>query len=419
MSGDTLKAHPKTAELDHLVQMITAGVHVLKVKIYSTDGMIIFSTNRTEIGGDYSESTAFQAAMREGRPSSELSYKDRFSAFSNEIFDRDIVETYMPSADAAGKVVGVVEIYSDVTDAKAQIDRTTIRILIVLAVIFGAVYAVLVMGIMRRAIEPIRLASRRARDIGPNTPGLRLTKKGMPREILPLVMAINGALDRLDHALDAQRRFTADAAHELLTPLAVLRAQIESPDAASIAGPLRQDVDAMTDLVHQLLYLAEIESQGGTVGGEEQADLHDGAIEVISMLAPLAIRDGKHLALTGVTEPIIVKGSTSTLGRILRNLIENALRHTPEGTTVEVNLGADGLIRVSDQGEGVPPDQREAVFQRFWRGDKSTGSGAGLGLSIVKRIVESIGGQIWIEDVPGGGACFAVRLTLSQGPESS
>jgi signal transduction histidine kinase len=137
------------------------------------------------------------------------------------------------------------------------------------------------------------------------------------------------------------------------------------------------------------------------------------------MLAPLAIRDGKHLALTGVTEPIIVKGSTSTLGRILRNLIENALRHTPEGTTVEVNLGADGLIRVSDQGEGVPPDQREAVFQRFWRGDKSTGSGAGLGLSIVKRIVESIGGQIWIEDVPGGGACFAVRLTLSQGPESS
>ena len=410
MSADTLRTHPKTAEIDHLVRTITEGVQILKVKIYSRDGLIVFSTDPTEIGGDYADSSAFQVAVREGRPSSALSYKDRFSAFSGEIFNRDAVETYLPTTDAEGNVIGVVELYSDVTDAKEQIDHTTIRILVVLTVIFGVMYAVLVMGIMRHAIEPIRLASRRAADIGPKAPGLRLPEKGMPKEILPLISAINAALDRLDDALGAQRRFTADAAHELLTPLAVLRAQIDALDTNSIAGPLRSDVDAMTDLVHQLLYLAEIESHSEALGGEEQADLHGVAIEVITMLAPLAIRDHKQLALTGATGPILVKGSAELLGRALRNLIENALRHTPDSTTVEIDLGADGTVRVSDQGKGVPPDNRDMVFQRFWRGDKNSGSGAGLGLSIVKRIVESIDGQIWIEDAPGGGACFAVRL---------
>jgi signal transduction histidine kinase len=410
MNRDTLRSHTKTAEIEDLIKLITEGVEILKVKIYSTDGVIVFSTDPGEIGENYSDSAAFQAAVGEGLSSSELSYKDRFSAFSGEVFNRDMVETYLPKFDEEGNVIGVLELYADVTDVKERIDRTTIRILVGLTAIFSVIYAVLVIGIMRRAVEPIRLASQRAAEIGPRASGVRLPTDGMPAEILPLVLATNDAFDRLDRALDAQQRFTADAAHELLTPLAVLRAQIDALELNSVAEPLRHDVDAMTDMVHQLLYLAEIESHGPAESGEEQADLHDVAIEVISMLAPLAIRDGKQLALTGATGPILVKGSPSTISRALRNLIENALGHTPKDTTVEVDLGADGSIRVSDQGEGVPADNREAVFQRFWRGDNRTGSGAGLGLSIVKRIVESIDGQIWIEDAPGGGACFAVRL---------
>ncbi|MHA1553048.1 MAG: ATP-binding protein [Alphaproteobacteria bacterium] len=410
MHADALRAHPATAEIDHLIKMITEGVQILKVKIYSADGVIVFSTDPAEIGEDYSDSTAFQAAVREGRSSSELSYKDRFSAFSGELFDRAIVETYLPKYDGEGNVTGVIELYADVTDVDEQIDSTTIRLTIGLIAIFGVIYTVLVVGIMRRAIEPIRLASRRAAEIGPRASGVRLPVSDMPAEILPLVLATNDAFDRLDRALDAQRRFTADAAHELLTPLAVLRAQIDALDADSIAEPLRDDVDAMTDMVSQLLYLSEIESDGEAAGGEERADLHGAAVDVISMLAPLAIRDGKQLALTGAAGPVLVKGSALALSRALRNLIENALGHTPANTTVGVDLGADGSIRVSDQGPGVPPDERAAVFQRFWRGAGKTGPGAGLGLSIVKRIVENAGGEIWIEDAPGGGACFVVQL---------
>jgi signal transduction histidine kinase len=410
MHADALREHPATAEIEHLIKMITEGVDILKVKIYSKDGLIIFSTDPTEIGGDYSDSAAFLEAVREGWSSSALSFKDRFSAFSGEVFNRDVVETYLPKLDEQGNVIGVLELYSDVTDVKEQIDRTTIRLIAGLSAIFGVIYAVLVVGIMRRAIEPIRLASRRAAEIGPRASGVRLPTSGMPAEILPLVLATNDAFDRLDRALDAQRRFTADAAHELLTPLAVLRAQIDTLDTSSIAEPLRDDVDAMTDMVSQLLYLSELESHGEAVGGEERADLHGVAIDVISMLAPLAIRDGKQLALTGAAGPILVKGSAPALSRALRNLIENALDHTPTNTTVGVDLGADGSIRVSDQGQGVPPDERDAVFQRFWRGAGRKGPGSGLGLSIVKRIVENIGGEIWIEEAPGGGACFAVQL---------
>jgi signal transduction histidine kinase len=401
MDGDTLRARPETAEIENLIKTISEGVQVLKVKIYSKDGLILFSTDPKDIGGDYSESAAFQAAVHEGHPSSALSYKDRFSAFSGEIFGRDIVETYLPRYDAQGNVIGVIELYDDVTDVKDQIDSTTIRLSVGLTAIFGVIYAVLVIGIMGHAIEPIRIASRRAAPTS-----------GMPAEILPLVSAINGAFDRLDHALDVQRRFTADAAHELMTPLAVLRAQIDSLDNDSIASPLRNDVDAMTDMVHQLLYLAELESQGKIMDGAEHADLHDVAVEVITLLAPLAIRDGKQLALTGSQKPILVRGSPERLSRALRNLIENALRHTPANTTVEVNLDADGSIRVSDQGKGVPPENSDKVFRRFWRGDKSTGPGAGLGLSIVKQIVESADGQVRVEDAPGGGACFVVQLAL-------
>ena len=413
LDGAALRARPETREIDDVVKTLIDGVHVLKVKIYSKDGLTIFSTDLEQIGQDYSTSTAFQTAVNEGRTSSELTFSDRFSAFSGEVFERDIVETYLPVFDANGSIPAVFEVYSDVTDVKERIDRTTIHILVGLAAIFSVMYAVLVFGIMRRAIEPVRLASSRAAEIGPRSSGVRLPTEGMPRELLPLVVAMNGALDRLDRALDAQRRFAADSAHELLTPLAVLRAHLDTLKGKSVAAALRQDVDAMADVVHQLLDLAELETHGTASGKAELADLHSVCVEVITMLAPLAVREKKQLALTGSEGPILVKGSERMLNRALRNLIENAMAHTPPNTTVEVHLGDDGSIRVMDQGKGVPPGERDIIFQRFWRGDKRMGPGAGLGLSIVKRIAQNMGGDISVEDAPGGGASFTIRFVMA------
>jgi signal transduction histidine kinase len=410
IDAETLRSRPEIKDIHDAIAVATEGVKILKVKIYNGDGVILFSSEPEDIGGDYSESPAFRASVDEGRISSALSFEDRVSAFSGELFDRDVVETYLPRFDANGEVIGVFELYADVTENKDRIDATTVRLTLGLAVIFAVVYAILVIGIIGRAIEPIRLASRRAAEIGPKSSGARLPTKGMPREILPLITAINGALTRLDGALDAQRRFTSDAAHELLTPLAVLRAQLGSLNDRSIIEPAHREIDAMTEMVHQFLQLAELESLASASPDGDVADAHGVALDVISMLAPLAVRDGKEIELTGAQEPVPVRGSTEMLKHVLRNIIENAVRHTPPETTIEVYVEKDGLVRVSDMGPGVPENMRERVFERFWRGDKNREIGAGLGLSIVKRVVEMIDGRIWIEDAPGGGTCFAIQF---------
>ncbi len=410
LDGPTLRARPETREIHETIKELSAGVNVLKVKIYNRDGLTIFSSDPAQIGEDYSGRAAFMAAVRDGEPSSALTFRDRFSAFSGEVFQRDIVETYVPISIEDGDILGAFEVYTDVTDIKQRIARTTFNMLIGLFAIFGALYGVLVFGIMRRAIAPIRRASNQAAKIGPRSSGVRLPTSGMPWEVLPLVTAVNLALDRLDRALDAQRRFAADSAHELLTPLAVLGAHLDTLNEKKVATALRQDVDAMTDVVHQLLDLAELESEGSVINETETVDLREICVEVITMLAPLAVRDGKQLALSGTEDMIMVKANARMLHRALRNLIENATAHTPPGTRVEIQLDEEGVVRVTDQGPGVPPEGRDAVFHRFWRGDGETGSGAGLGLSIVKRIVESFDGSVTVSDAPGGGACFTIYL---------
>ncbi len=408
--AEALRTAPETAGIANAVAVITKDIPILKVKFYSTRGRILFSTDPAEIGEDYSDSKAFGLAAFAARTSSELTYGDSFTAFSGETFHRDVVETYLPKVDATGNVTGVAEIYTDVSEDTSQIRATTFRLALFLTAVFSAAYAILVTGIVHRAFEPIRLMSEMAAEIGPETPGTRLPVNGAPREIAPLVRAVNGALDRLDRALDAERRFTADAAHELLTPLSLLRAQIDAAGAGSPLAPLRGDVDAMTDMVSQLLMLAELESRDARLLIANPADARAVAQDVVSVLAPLALDQGKALALAGTEAPVWVECSPELLGRTLRNLIDNAIAHTMPGTEVEVEVRTGGEIRVTDHGPGVPPGQREMVFHRFWRGNRTSRPGAGLGLSIVRRIVDQVGGVIWVEDAPGGGASFVMRL---------
>jgi signal transduction histidine kinase len=258
------------------------------------------------------------------------------------------------------------------------------------------------------AFAPMRAASLMMAGIGPKATGLRLPEENLPKEIYPLIRAVNLALDRLDQGFKAQRAFTADAAHELRTPLAVLRAHIDALPDRKAAEALRRDLDPMARLVSQLLKIAQLETLAVDV--EERADLHAVAVEAASLLAPLAVNAGKSIAVTGVAGSVMVWGNEDALGQAARNLIENALAHTPPGTTVEVEVDAAPALKVRDHGPGVEPTVRTRVFQRFWRGDKRTGDGAGLGLAIVARIAEAHGGSVAVDDAPGGGALFTLRL---------
>jgi signal transduction histidine kinase len=271
--------------------------------------------------------------------------------------------------------------------------------------------------IFRRAMNPIVAASALAEEIGPNNTELRLPESGMPREVLPLLRAVNDALDRLDSGFRAQREFTADAAHELRTPLAILRTQIDMIADRDVAGPLRHDVESMSRLVNQLLDISELETF--VVAKDEIADIVAIAAEVAAFLAPLALSQRKTLAVTGARRPVRVRGDGDALARAVRNLVENALAHTAPETTVEIAVGNEGVIRVMDRGPGIPKADCEHIFQRFWRRDRRRGGNSGLGLAIVARIAQTHGATVEVDERPGGGAVFAIRFPAVLAPETA
>jgi signal transduction histidine kinase len=267
-------------------------------------------------------------------------------------------------------------------------------------------------AIFRRALRPLREASEIAGEIGPARPGLRLPTSEIPREVRQLVSAVNQGLDRLEEAFRVQRDFTADAAHELRTPLSILRTRIDMLQNREVREALRQDVEGMAHVISQLLDIAELDSF--VVDPEERADLQSVAAEVAEFVAPLALAQGKDIALLGTTDPVWIKGSPEMLGRAIRNLAENAINHTAPGSTVEFVVEADGLVSVLDSGPGVPEDERKLIFQRFWRRDRRKQGSTGLGLSIVQRIAELHSATITVQNRRPGGACFSLRFTPLQ-----
>ncbi len=265
--------------------------------------------------------------------------------------------------------------------------------------------------IFRRALRPLVEASENAQNIGPTRTDVRLPVATMPNEIRPLVLAVNQALDRLEQGFRMQREFTADAAHELRTPLTILQTRIDTLADRQVADALRQDIVGMSRIVSQLLDIAELETF--EADPTEIADLQRVCREVAEFVAPLALAQGKDIALTGAKGPVWVKGNSETLSRALRNLTENAINHTPRDTAVEIVVSESGSVCVLDQGPGIPDGERELVFRRFWRRDRRRAGSAGLGLSIVRRIVEAHAGTITVESRPTGGAQFCLTFATA------
>ncbi|MEK9970518.1 MAG: HAMP domain-containing sensor histidine kinase [Ferrovibrio sp.] len=265
---------------------------------------------------------------------------------------------------------------------------------------------------IRTSLRPIKDLSARALMIGPATRDLRLPTGQVAEEILPLITAMNSALDRLDHGFEVQRRFTANAAHELRTPLAVLTARLAALDDTGIARDLGEDIARMNRLVSQLLLVSRLEA--APLRLEDDVDLNDLAATVIGYLAPLAIQHGRTIALQPSDRPVIRRTARIPLEDALRNLIENALAHAPAASEVTILVGDDGSIAVRDCGPGVTEEMRDQIFERFWRGRDRRGHGAGLGLAIVAETMRGLGGNVTVGNAPGGGAVFT--LTLPEQP---
>lgn len=245
-----------------------------------------------------------------------------------------------------------------------------------------------------RGLQPVRrvAAEVQTRDAATLAP---VSGAGLPQEILPLTHALNDLLSRLDRAIDAQRTFVADAAHELRTPLTALSLQVQLVERAAseeerqaAISDLRMGLDRATRLVQQLLTLARQEPSGGQTS--QAVDLADIARSAVAELALAA--DARRIDL-GIKQLDSgkVRGDPDAIHIILSNLLENAIRYTPEGGRIDVSVHADAAavtLAVQDTGKGIPESEMERVFDRFYRGAEVQSTGSGLGLAIVKRIAE-------------------------------
>lgn len=261
--------------------------------------------------------------------------------------------------------------------------------------------------IVKRAIAPIKKISALAESIGPANANVRLPIDRVPSEVLPLVRSMNTALDHLELGLQQQREFNANAAHQLRTPLAVLMANVDMLKEKDIAAQLRPDVEHMSRIVSQLLLAARLETL--SANPDDMIELNNAAAEIAGNLAPLALASTKSIVLIRSEKPVMVHASMFVLRAALGNLIENAIRHTPGGTSVQIRITDHPSIEVLDHGPGIPAEQRAKIFERFWRGDRSAG-GAGLGLAIVDQIMKSLQGSVQVGEAPGGGAMFILSF---------
>lgn len=261
--------------------------------------------------------------------------------------------------------------------------------------------------VVRIALRPLRKAAQQAELIEPGNVGFRLSEGAMPDEVLILVRAVNQSLARLQQGYLALEQFVGDVAHELRTPLAIMKTRMAMAGGA-IARPITEDLSRMERLVEQLLDRVRV---GGLhVEPDDTVDLSMVAREVTTMLGPAAIARGLSMELVGGDRPALVPGLRDYVSRALRNLIENALMHAPAGTTISVAVGADGALSVRDRGNGFGSDLLVpgAIQGREFRSGRE--DGIGLGLSIVDRTMTAHGGRLELCNAPDGGAIATMRF---------
>ena len=261
---------------------------------------------------------------------------------------------------------------------------------------FVLVALALIVLVINNTLRPLQRASSEASKIGPSFSAARVTLRGLPSELTPLVTAFNGALDRLSRAYQIEKRLTADAAHELRTPLAVLRMRLETARLGKGApldwGAIGRDFAQIDRLTGQLLDLARKEQSDGAADRKTHVNLARVSREAAALILPLIERTGRTLEVIAPDTVTMASGIEDDLRDMIRNLIENALYHGEGAISVAVeSVGDYAGIRVQDEGRGVPEPIRELVFERFRKGDAST-PGAGLGLAIVRHVAGKHGG---------------------------
>jgi signal transduction histidine kinase len=359
----------------------------------------------------YADRPEIATALR-GRPAQGQRHSDSLR--------QDLLFTAVPVVDN-GQPAGAVRVTQSVeavNDRKRR-DVLVLAGLAVVALLLGLAVAWLLADSLSR---PLRALAATARRVGRGELGARAEVEGS-REQREVASSFNSMTERLGRALESQRAFVANASHQLRTPLTGLRLRLEAagvrsrdPEVREELAAAEEETDRLADLLRDLLLLAREEEPATTDAAAPVAEVASAARE--RWQGP-AEADGHELELSG-GRSVAVRASAADLAVILDNLIENALRYSPAGTPVRVEWAEDhddAVLAVLDAGPGVDPEERESVFERFYRGEAGRGvPGTGLGLPIVAALARRWGGAARLDPREGGGTRAEVRLPLAPIP---
>ena len=328
----------------------------------------------------------------------------------------------MPITDAGG-VVSLIQV-----GMSLEMSETTLhRFLLTMAALFPI--GLLLAGgggwmLARRALRPVDQIAETARRISAEHLTARLEETGANDEMSRLVQTLNEMLERLDASFHQIRQFSADASHELQTPLTILKGEIEvalrtprpPEEYQRILSSALEEIDRLTRLVEGLLLLARVDA--GVLRMDQKPVELARLVEDVYAQAKILADTRRVTLFLEQMEPLTVPGDYDGLRRVLLNLADNGIKYTPAGGRVTVSLRSEGplaSLRVADSGIGLSPDERKNVFERFYRSAEARSrgeGGSGLGLCIARSIVEAHGGKIQLESAPGQGSTFTVLLPL-------
>jgi two-component system OmpR family sensor kinase len=324
--------------------------------------------------------------------------------------------------------VNIVQVAMSLENVEATRSRF-ILVLLILAPVALAGSAIGGWFLARRALRPVDAMVEAARRIEAEDLTKRIPDLSSDDELGRLAAVLNDMLARLERSFGAVRQFSADAAHELRTPLTILKGEIEvalnssdAPDEIRQAlASCLEEVERLNSVVEDLLLMARME--GNALSAHPtRVDLAQVLEDVTPALSELAARAGNSCMVSSAPA-LWIEGYDSLIFRLVFNLAENAIKYTPAGGKIEITLqqqNSSAVLEVSDNGPGIAPDAQEHVFDRFYRGDPAReGGGTGLGLALVRSVVNLHRGQIRVSSALGAGSCFHVALPLAPNPSPS
>lgn len=260
---------------------------------------------------------------------------------------------------------------------------------------------------VRKGLSPLHSAAKQVEAIDFDHLDRDIIVRDVPVELRPFIHAINGALARLNKSAVRMRRYIANAAHELRTPLAIMRARLEDAEEPTFRQDLLRDASHLQAIVEQMLISTRLTERQASLN--DQVDLIATVRQIVADYSPLVLECERDIELAVAGSAILVRGNRRAIECVVGNLIDNALRAEPRGGLVTVRVADPANVSVVDHGSGVDPADRDAIFEPFWRKSEET-PGTGLGLAISRELMSKLGGRIWFEETPGGGATFNISF---------